>query len=422
MHAPARLRLLVPPIGGRAGRLLAGAALAQVGYGLFLPFLYLYANEVRGFDPTTSALVVAAVNVGGIAAVTTGGIVDRFGAARITAAGLVVAALGCLGIAASHEPASAIGAAVVHGLGLGGMWNSLFALLAQAVPPAHRSDAFGVNYATQNLGLGLGATLGGAVLDPAVPATFEWAFVGTAASALAFAALLVATGEVARPRPAARAEGSAQAGYRAVLSDRALVAVVVLNALIVIVAFGQITSAFSAWAALTVASPTTVVGWAWSANTFTIVVAQLFALRLLAGRRRTRAAAAASAGFGVAWLIALAAGLAGGAPAAAGLVVSLAVFGLSETLLSPSVSPMVNDLAPDDLRGRYNALYNLSWQGGLVVGPSIAGIALGLGWGGGYFAALAVACAAVGALAIAIERVVPDRANRRASQAPDDRR
>ena len=235
----------------------------------------------------------------------------------------------------------------------------------------------------------MGAAIGGAVLQPQSPSTFEAVLVINALTQVVFGCLLVWTGETNPSRsPAAPVAG----GYRRVLNDRALLATVALNGLIVIAAFGQITSAFAAWATKAAHTSTSVVGWAWTANTFTIVIAQLFVLRFVGGYRRTRATAGAALLFGLCWLVTLAGGVIDGALGAAGLIVALAIFGPGETLLSPSMPPMVNDLAPDALRGRYNAIYNLSWQSGLVIGPALAGFVLARGWGVAYFASLAACC------------------------------
>jgi MFS family permease len=59
------------------------------------------------------------------------------------------------------------------------------------------------------------------------------------------------------------------------------------------------------------------------------------------------------------------------------LAVSLGVFGLGETLFSPVAGGLPNDLAPDDLRGRYNALSATAWSVAGFVGPPLAGALLG---------------------------------------------
>jgi MFS family permease len=293
-------------------------------------------------------------------------------------------------------------------------------MFARVVAPEHRGSIFGVNYALQNLGFGIGATVSGLVLDPARPYTFQYLFLADAVSFLIFAALLLFAGEL-RPafqesqdhKPDQTTLAGVQ-GYGLVLRDRGLLACAALNTLLSAASFSQLNSAFPAWATGEVHATSRLIGFAFLANTVTITVAQLFVMRyLLRGRRRTRAVASAALLFGAAWLIVLAAGkIVGGAFAGAALIASLVVFALGETILSPSLPALVNDLAPDSLRGRYNAVYSLSWQIGPIIGPIVAGLTLARGLGVLHFAGLAVACGLASLFAIAIERVIPLGVNR----------
>jgi MFS family permease len=46
-------------------------------------------------------------------------------------------------------------------------------------------------------------------------------------------------------------------------------------------------------------------------------------------------------------------------------------------LLSATIGPLVADMAPAAVRGRYMAAFNLSWGIGLLVGPTIGGLVVG---------------------------------------------
>ncbi len=130
-------------------------------------------------------------------------------------------------------------------------------------------------------------------------------------------------------------------------------------------------------------------------------------------RRRTRAVAGTGVLFALCWLIVLAAGETSDTTAAAvALIVAAAVFGLGETLLSPSLPAIVNDVAPERARGRYVAVYSTSWQIGPMIGPVIAGAALAAGQGVSLLLGLAAACALAWPAAVACERLVPAAANR----------
>ncbi len=61
------------------------------------------------------------------------------------------------------------------------------------------------------------------------------------------------------------------------------------------------------------------------------------------------------------------------------ICLSTLVFALGETLSGPIVPSLVNDLAPDHLRGRYNAVQSLVWGVSGALGPAFAGLLLGAG-------------------------------------------
>jgi MFS family permease len=55
------------------------------------------------------------------------------------------------------------------------------------------------------------------------------------------------------------------------------------------------------------------------------------------------------------------------------------IFAFGEMIWSPILPSIVNQLAPDHLRGRYNAAGTNAWQISLVIGPTLAGTLLGVG-------------------------------------------
>ena len=47
---------------------------------------------------------------------------------------------------------------------------------------------------------------------------------------------------------------------------------------------------------------------------------------------------------------------------------------------SPTLPAVANDLAPDNLRGRYNAISGMQWNVAGVFGPALVGILIGRGY------------------------------------------
>ena len=114
----------------------------------------------------------------------------------------------------------------------------------------------------------------------------------------------------------------------------------------------------------------------------------------------------------IAWALLGATSLVPGTVAATVLLAACAgIFGLGETMLQPTSAAMVNDLAPDHLRGRYNALSSLMFSVAFVVGPVVASFLIGRGLGSAYIAFLVGGCALLAVIALAVERRLPPHVN-----------
>ena len=188
---------LVPPLGSRAWRLLAGVVAFEVGTGMTLPLVIVYLHESRGLDLAAAGLALAAVGAGGLAGtVAAGPLVDRWGAGWTAVAFLLVAGAGTLGYLAVDGLASAVAASLAQGAGFAGTWVAIIPLLVNAVAPGLRGDVLATNYGLINLGLGLGSTLAGIVLAVA-PDAFGPLFVTDAVDVRDLRPLAVVAGGAA---------------------------------------------------------------------------------------------------------------------------------------------------------------------------------------------------------------------------------
>jgi len=143
-----------------------------------------------------------------------------------------------------------------------------------------------------------------------------------------------------------------------------------------------------------------------------LVVSQLFVLRLMRGHTRTGAAALGGLVLAITWgLILAAAFLPSRLERAAVMVLALGIMGLGAALLSPTLVAIVNDIAPNNLRGRYNAVYHISAQVAPLLAPAVAGWTLGHGLGVPLMAALSGASLAAAGSTLWFGRIVPRSAN-----------
>jgi MFS family permease len=111
--------------------------------------------------------------------------------------------------------------------------------------------------------------------------------------------------------------------------------------------------------------------------------------------RRTHAFAATGALFAVSLLAVLPATLIHSELAAASLLAGVAIaFAVSEVVHILVLGPLVADMAPAHLLGRYLSLYSLTFTLSLAIGPAIGGLLLqrspdAIWWGGALAALLA---------------------------------
>jgi MFS family permease len=215
-------------------------------------------------------------------------------------------------------------------------------------------------------------------------------------------------GRAEKPADAEVGEGS----YLTILRKPAVLWLTLLTFLGVFVGYGQMEAGFPAFARQVSGVSTGVIGFAFAVNTAVIVGLQFFVLRRISGKRRTRVLIVMVALWAVAWVVLGLTGLVSGTvAAAAGVLLFHALFALGETLLQPTIPAITNDMAPDHLRGRYNAVNAGAFQAGAIRGPVLAGYMLNNRWSGAFIAMIVVGCALMVVLAFAVERRITPLVN-----------
>lgn len=400
----------IPRLPRTAFIVLLGDAVSWFGQGMSLPYLLFYLHQARGIDLSIAGLVMSTVALGSFIGNPVGGwLSDIFGPRAVLGAGVLCSAAGAGTFAGATSATVAFLAAGLLGLGNAIAWPAFDSLLATVVTAQQRSSAFAVRNATLNIGFALGAVTAALIVDPTRTVTLQAVYVVDAATYAFFVPLLLL---IPAGRPTTTEESVGKPSYRAVLKDRLFLSVVGLSALMVTVGYSQYHTAFPGWATRDQGIPPDVLGICFAANAVTVVVCQIPVLRALTGRRRTTAVALACGGWGITWLLALIFGYTGsGWLAIGGFVATMIVFGLAETALAPTLPAIVNDLAPDHLRGRYNGVSALGWTTGFFVGPALTGFALDADAGAALLATLIAACALGALWATYLGRRLPPSAN-----------
>ncbi len=411
MRSPAAyLRKLDPHLSGGVWLVQAGGVVNSLGNGIVFPFIVIYLHNVRGISFAEAGLALAFGGVAALAAgLLAGSTVDRIGGRNTLLLGLLLQASAFAMFPLIREPWQAFALLGLEGVGTACFWPGQSTLLSRLTTAEDRHSAYALQRISMNLGMGLGAVVGGLVATTSDPSSFTRLFLADAATFLVFVVVLSAIKE---PPPVEAEQGEeARTGYRAVLRNRNFVALLGLNVLFVAVGY-EVFALLPPFAKNYAGVSERWVGFIWLANTLLIVLIQLPVAKALEGRRRMVALALMNVLWAVAALIVLTAGeLLTATSAALVFITATMVFGVGETLQGPTQAPLVADLAPEHLRGRYFALSAMSWSAGSILGPAVGGALLG--WHPLAVWPVAAAVCLVAAIGcLLLERRLPERVRR----------
>ncbi len=368
-----------------------GVFLNMLGYGAVLPFEVIYLHDGRGFSLGVAGLVVGTLTGTAVAtAPLAGTLIDRFGA-RVTAAGAgVTLAAGYAGLAFAHSPAEAFAAAALGGAGNGALNPSQTTLLTALAAPEVRHRVSAVSRVAGNAGIGIGGAVGGLVAAYGLSG-FVALFLLNALTYLVYVGVLAAAvRDGARPEPVT-------GGYRIVVRDRAFLQLAITDVAMIAVGWSVFTWLVPPYARNQLGLGAPLIGLIFLANAATVVVAQVPIARFAEGRRRVVMMALAAAAFCGACLLVVAAGLSR-TWAYPALVAADVAVGVGECLHTTALTPLVAELAPAGLRGRYMASIGFSFWIGLAIAPTLGTQLLSRSPDAAFLVAGAVAAAAAASM------------------------
>ena len=343
----------------------AGIFLNALGWGAVLPFEVIYLHNGRGFSLGVAGSVIGVLtSLAVVASPAAGPVIDRAGARATAVAGGVALAAGYAGLAAASRPWQAFAAAAVAGVGNGALQPSQSALLAGLAPAELRHRVVAVSRVATNVGFGAGGGLGGLIAATGLGGLVAL-LLGNAATYLIYVIVLAAA--VAKETPAEPMPG----GYRHVLRDGRFLWLAGINVAVITVGWGYFSWVVPQYAHADLGISLAPLGLLLLANAFTVAIAQMPVSWALEGGRRTTAIAISGVIFAGSFLLITAASRAHAGPAYATLVIAAVAIGIGECFHTTALMPLVADMAPAALRGRYMAAMSLSWWIGLALAPTV---------------------------------------------------
>ncbi|MFF5126228.1 MFS transporter [Streptomyces syringium] len=371
------------------GRRLAAAALVQsLGIGLFMAssMAYFTRQVDLSANQVASGLALAGVVALGISLL--GGVLaDRYGARRVLAAVYLGRGVCC----AAYVFVTDFWQFMVVTLCAVACDRAgppvLQALVAVAVPERQeRTRLLAVVNVVRNCGLGVGAMAAGVALASDTQAAYRVTLVAIGLAFLGGAVLVLRVSELTAPTaaeaaPAGTADGPVKGR---VLPDARYLTLTGLNFLLFFFDT-MLLVAMPVWILEHTDAPRATVSVLFALNTVLVVVLQIPVSRLATGQRRTtRMLTWTGAVLAVSSLCFAASGSVAGGPAVAWLAAAVVTLSLAEVIANSAVWDLSIALAPEEQRGRYLSVFNLSVAGQRVLGPvMVTGLLLGsgsLGW------------------------------------------
>jgi MFS family permease len=364
----ARFRSLIGDLPRPFWFIWAGTFVNRCG-SFVMPFMAIYLTEVRHLSLTQAGLVVALYGAGGCLAAPLGGLLaDHVGrrATMLVALGLGGAGMIALGFAQRLE-------VIAPTFFLVAVFAEMYrpgmqAAVADLVPLADRVRAYGLIYWVINLGFAIGLAVGGVLAG----VSFLWLFVGDGVTTLLFALLIwrgvPETRPAHAPAPPDRPRASAWLGFVAPYRDRTFVGFLSLHVLFWLI-FIQSGTTFPLDMTAHGVSKSTF-GLILGLNGLLIVLIQPFLGPFLARRDRSKTLAVGAVLVGVGF------GLNAVARVAPIYALGVLVWTVGEIGVLPVSNTVVADLAPRDLRGRYQGAYGLAYGLSTAAAPPLGALVL----------------------------------------------
>ncbi|GAB4103620.1 MFS transporter [Micromonospora taraxaci] len=340
-------------------------------------FLSLYLTDVREASVGLAGTVVGLYGAGGAAGVLLGGVLaDRWGrratllAAHLTTAALMVALAFSQSLLLIAVLAALVG--VVHSMPS----PAFVAAIVDVVPAERRSRAFNLQFWAFNLGMAVASLLAGVLAE----ASFTALFLVDAAATLTAAVVIgwkvpetlrLATSpadQAPAAGPAPRSLRTRRPGLHTALTDRTFLVFVGLTFVLAVLTMQ--TSTIMPLAMRADGLGPSAYGLVVALGGALIVIGQLFVPRLIDRHRKDVVLATSTA------LLALGFGVLAVADELAVYLGAAVVWTVGSMIAAPPNAQINADLAPPQLRARYQSVFYLTFPAAAFVAPTLGGVSL----------------------------------------------
>ncbi len=389
--------------------LVMGMFIDTLGRTMLNPFLMLYVTKKFSVGMTEVGVLLGLMSVSStIGRMLGGALTDRLGRKWMVIFGLVVSGLSSLvlGVIGTFELFFVILLFVGLVASIGGPAQG--AMIADILPEEKRTGGFGIFRVVANLSWICGPVVGGLLVARSyMPLFIADAIASTITAGVVFLA-------IQETRPSSPEEKSEQTmaqtfvGYLDVLKDTTFI-LFIGACILMTIGYLQIYTTLGVYLRDTHGVAERAYGWLMSMNAATVVLFQIPISRQVEKRRPMMMMALGS------FLYAIGLGAYGLVSSYVPFIIAMLIITVGEMVVMPTAQALVAKIAPEDMRGRYMAIWGFGWSIPSAVGPLLAGLIMDnadprLAWYAAGFLCL------TGSVAFVLLRRRAEQATKRATQ------
>lgn len=342
----------------------------RIGGTLLFPFFALYFTQKFGVGMTEAGILLGMSSFFGLIGSTIGGaLTDKFGRKQLILFGLVFSAVSSLTLGLVTQYSLLFPLMVVVGLLSSIAHPAHDAMIADILPENQRAEGFGILRVVGNLSWIIGPTIGGFLAN----INFFYLFLIDAIISCIVAAIIFRA--IPETKPESHIEEEHESfwqtliGYRVALRDLAFMAFMVAGLLMMVV-YQQMYSSLSVYLRDNHGINPSGYGFLMTTSAITVVLFQFWVSRTIKYRPPFLMMALGT----VFYMIGFA--LFGIVTAYFLFALNIVIITIGEMIIMPMSQAIATNFAPEAMRGRYMAIFGLSWAIPSTIGPGAAGYIL----------------------------------------------
>jgi MFS family permease len=350
---------------------LVGASfIDRLGGAMLFPFFTLYLTKRFGINMTQVGLLFALFSLSSVVGSMVGGaLTDRLGRKRMLVFGLVMSALSALLMGLVNRIELFFLVVMVVGMLADMAGPAHQALVADLLPEEKRAQGFGILRVAFNLAVVIGPLIGGLLASQSYLLLFIADAITSSVTAIFVGLTLKETYHPPESEESQESMGQTFAGYFQVLRDKAFVWFLVASALMALV-YIQMNTTLAVYLRDQYGVNERGFSYILALNAAMVVLFQFPTTRWVSRYRPLMVMAAGTLLYAIGF-------------AMYGLVsiyfmflVAMVIITIGEMMVSPVGQAIVAQLSPEDMRGRYMAVFGFSWVLPFAIGPLLAGLVL----------------------------------------------